>query len=325
MSAPEFAILGAGALGSILGAHLARAGHSVLMLSRGKRAQLIAQSGLRIRGLADFSQTVSVSTDMSRFTHADVLIIATKAIGTDATLSAIRHAEVGTVFSVQNGVMKNAQLSAIWGEQRVLGALADISGEILPNGDALFTRNEQLRIGELAGAASGAGGDRASRIAAAIDAAGVRTAAVADIEILEWAKFAGWIGLMGLAVITRAPTWKFLSDPDLARVLARLVREVASLATARGIELSDRAPLPIATLAASTEAEAVAIIRAAGEQMKLRAPEHRMSALQDVDAGRPIEVEETVGYAVREAARANLSLPLLDSFHALVAGIDRCR
>src|SRR6185312_17549394 len=42
----EFAILGAGALGSILGAHLARAGHSVVMLARGRRAQQIQSEGL---------------------------------------------------------------------------------------------------------------------------------------------------------------------------------------------------------------------------------------------------------------------------------------
>ena len=54
----EFAIAGAGALGSIIGAHLARAGHSVLMLVRERRAQQIAQHGLSIKGLLEFSQPV---------------------------------------------------------------------------------------------------------------------------------------------------------------------------------------------------------------------------------------------------------------------------
>ena len=48
----DFAILGAGAIGSILGAHLARAGHRVVMLARGSRATYLEQHGLAIRGLA---------------------------------------------------------------------------------------------------------------------------------------------------------------------------------------------------------------------------------------------------------------------------------
>ncbi|HEY9183603.1 MAG TPA: 2-dehydropantoate 2-reductase N-terminal domain-containing protein, partial [Gammaproteobacteria bacterium] len=51
----EFAVLGAGAMGSILGAHLARAGHSVAMLARGRRAEQIRSEGLRISGLIQLS------------------------------------------------------------------------------------------------------------------------------------------------------------------------------------------------------------------------------------------------------------------------------
>jgi 2-dehydropantoate 2-reductase len=223
VSRPEFVILGAGALGSIIGAHLARAGRSVMMLARGQRARDIERDGLRIRGLAEFTQQVPVLNDPSRFVAADVLIIATKAIATGATLAAIRGASVQSVFSVQNGIMKNDHLIATWGVGAALGALADTSGELLPSGEVLFTRNEQLRIGEIAGGHS----VRAQRIAASIDAAGVRTGAVPDIESLEWSKFAAWTGLMSLSVATRAETWKFLCDPDLALIAARLVREVA--------------------------------------------------------------------------------------------------
>ncbi|MGH8302760.1 MAG: ketopantoate reductase family protein, partial [Steroidobacteraceae bacterium] len=63
----EFAILGAGAIGSILGAHLARAGHSVIIIARGDRAHAVQRDGLRIKGLADFSAQVPVITDASQF------------------------------------------------------------------------------------------------------------------------------------------------------------------------------------------------------------------------------------------------------------------
>jgi len=318
---PEFAVLGAGAMGSIIGAHLARAGHSVLMLARGRRAEQLERSGLNIRGLREFSQPVAVLTDVSQLSQADVLIVATKALGTHEALAKLRHLQVGAVFSIQNGVMKNEQLAAIWGAERVLGALADTSGELISSGEVLFTRNEMLRIGELPGGDS----TRASQIAHAIDAAGVCARAVPNIESLEWSKFAAWIGMMVLAVTTRAVTWKYLSDPDLARVLVRLVRQIAVVAAARGIVLSDQSPLPVHTLLSGSEAEAAAIIQSAGAQLKVRAPEHRLSTLQDLDAGRPLEIDETLGHAVREAARLKLSVPMLDNFYRLTAGIDRSR
>ena len=68
----EFAILGAGAIGSILGAHLARAGHSVTMLVRERRAAQL-HDGLRIKGLAEFTIPVQVLTDASQLRGADVL------------------------------------------------------------------------------------------------------------------------------------------------------------------------------------------------------------------------------------------------------------
>jgi ketopantoate reductase len=50
-----------------------------------------------------------------------------------------------------------------------------------------------------------------------------------------------------------------------------------------------------------------------------------MSALQDVEAGRPLEVNETLGYACDKAAERGLSLTLLDCFRRLIAAIDRAR
>jgi 2-dehydropantoate 2-reductase len=166
---------------------------------------------------------------------------------------------------------------------------------------------------------------RAEELARIIDAAGVRTSAIEGIKGLEWSKFAAWTGLMVLSITTRATTWQYLSDVDSARVLARLVREIGALAAAHKIALSDRAPLPVATIVADSEDAAVAAIRTVGARFKALAPAHRMSSLQDLEAGRPIEVEETLGYAVRLAQQVGLSLPLLASFLGLVASIDRIR
>jgi len=117
-----------------------------------------------------------------------------------------------------------------------------------------------------------------------------------------------------------------MSDPDAALVLARLVREVGTLATACGVALTDQSMMPVASLCRGSEAEAARAIQALGEQLRLRAPRHRMSTLQDLQAGRPLEVEETLGYAARKAAEHGLALPLLDSSYLLARAIDRvCR
>ncbi len=317
----EFAVLGAGAMGSIVGGHLARAGHSVAMLARGARAAQLEREGITVRGLAEFNTAVTTVRDPSGFTGAEALIVATKTPGTAQALQALAHARFGVTLSIQNGPLKNEILAQAFGRERVLGALADTSGELLPDGAVLFTRNVNIFVGELAGGDSA----RASRIAADLDGAGVRAAATPEILVLEWSKFCSWVGLVALSVTTRAVTWKFLADPDSALLLVRLVREMGQLARALKIPVSDRAILPTASICAGTEAEAVAIVTAAGAQYRRNAPAHRMSSLQDIEAGRPLEVNETLGYACGKARELRLDLPLLENFTRLIAATDRAR
>jgi 2-dehydropantoate 2-reductase len=317
----EFAVLGAGAMGSIVGAHLTRAGHSVAMLARAARATQLEEHGITIRGLAEFTTAVRTVREPALLHSADTLIVATKTPGTMQALTALRHADFGVTLSIQNGPLKNEILTEVFGAARVLGALADTSGELLSDGAVLFTRNVNILVGELGGGESA----RAQRLARALDTAGVRAAATPEIVTLEWSKFCCWVGLMALAVSTRALTWKYLSDPDSALLLVRLVREMGRLAQALGIGLSDRAILPTATLCAVNEEQAVSIILRTGAQYRLSAPEHRMSALQDVQAGRPLEVNETLGYALEKARALKLELPLLECFTRLIAAIDRVR
>ena len=322
MSDFDFAILGAGAIGSILGAHLARAGHRVAMLARGARADALEHHGLTIRGLAEFTTAVHTVRNPAALTHARTLIVATKTPGTAEALAALKESELDVTLSIQNGPLKNELLARAFGPGRVLGALADTSGELLPGGEVLFTRNVNILIGELDGTESA----RARDLAHTIDASGVHAAATREIVTLEWSKFCGWVGLMALSVTTRAETWKYLSDPDAALILVRLVRDVGALAAALGIPLSDQAVLPTASLCSLPESAAVEIIVKAGHTYRASAPQHRMSSLQDLLAGRPLEVNETLGYAHERAVALGLELPMLECFRHLVAGIDRaCR
>jgi 2-dehydropantoate 2-reductase len=317
----EFAVLGAGALGSILGAHLARAGHSVAMLARGRRADHIRVAGLQITGLAEIITPVTVITDPAQLRSAGTLIVAMKTPGTDAALERLRHVDLDVALSIQNGPIKNDLLAQVFGETRVLGALANTSGELRSTGEVLFTRNVNILLGEL-------GGDlttRAQQVARTIDDAGVRATAVTNIRSLEWSKFAAWVGMMVLSVTTRTATWRYLSDPGSARVLVRLVREIGALMQALKIGLTDESVLPVATFCRTSEDEAVATLVKVGLEFEKNAPGHRMSSLQDFEAGRALEIDETLGYALREAVHLGVAMPQVDSFYQLVAALDRLR
>src|SRR5258707_7135468 len=104
----EFAVLGAGAIGSIVGAHLARAGHRVVILARGRRADQVRAEGLRITGLADFAVsvptwavpelTVPTLADSRPLKSVGVLIVAMKTPGTAEALTGLRQLDVDVAF-----------------------------------------------------------------------------------------------------------------------------------------------------------------------------------------------------------------------------------
>ena len=315
----QFTIVGAGALGSILGAHLIAAGHAVIMIARGARATQLKDRGLRLRGLREFDLPCQVVAPGAAIATPGVLIYTVKTYQMDDALAALGSLRPDAVFSVANGVMKNEQLTAVYGPECVLGCMANVSGELLASGEVSFTRNVRMPLGPLPGYR----GPAAASIAAAIDAAGVITPAVDDIETAEWSKFAGWLAMFTLAVIARTTTGVYLENAGLAALAVKLVKEAVALARARGITLVDQSPLPVVSVAdAATPAAAVEILRDIGRNLVAQAPTHRMSALQDFEAGRRLEVHETLGYAQREAQRLAVPAPTIAFCYELVAGLD---
>src|SRR5262249_16749754 len=91
-------ILGAGALGTVLGAHLARAGEDVTLLARGQRAAYLQEHGATITGLVDFTVPVSVVTDPSQVHDADALIVTVKTYDMEPALQSINHLQVESVL-----------------------------------------------------------------------------------------------------------------------------------------------------------------------------------------------------------------------------------
>tara|TARA_Y100000588_G_scaffold24796_1_gene24765 strand:- start:65 stop:1027 length:963 start_codon:yes stop_codon:yes gene_type:complete len=314
----KFAILGAGALGSILGGHLIRAGNDVVMLARGKRATDLRDNGIRVKGLAEFDVPCQVVTDPTALQETDVLIVTVKTYQTEDAIQPLKHLRIGSVFSVANGVIKNRQLGDVFGEQRVLGSIAMVSGELLGDGAVNFTVNQLLEIGALPGGPSVAG----SVIAEHLNDAGINTAVSEIIQSDEWSKYVNWSGMMALSVLTRLATYKFLADPKAVRVAAKIMRETAALAHALEISLSDQPPVACGAIVGGSEDDAVAFLQKLGHSFEKNAPQHRVSALQDVERGQHLEIHETLGHTIAEAARVGVPVPTIETCYGLIGAVD---
>ena len=177
-------ILGAGALGTVLGAHLAKAGEEVTLLARGHRAAYLQEHGATITGLADFTVPVTVVTDPHQVREADVLIVTVKTYDMEAALASVKHIRVGSVLSIQNGVVKNEQLAHVFGWEKVLGAMAGFSAEVLPTGTVRFTVNQGFYLGELPEGIS----ERAQTFADTLNRAGIQSEATPSIHSVDLSK-----------------------------------------------------------------------------------------------------------------------------------------
>ena len=97
-----------------------------------------------------------------------------------------------------------------------------------------------------------------------------------------------------------------------------------ALATTWGMTLTDLPACAVHTITSGTEAEAVAHLQAWGALVQARAPLLRMSSLHDLEHRRPLEIEETLGYVVKQAATMGLAVPTVDTCYRLMRGLNRC-
>ncbi len=308
----NFVILGAGALGSIYAAYLARGGHDVSLIARGARAAGLAKHGIAVTGQESFSARCNVVTQPGSLRRTDVLIVAIKTYDTADALAPLAALGADRVFSVQNGVLKNDLLGNVFGKRHTLGAISMIGGDVLPAENGLpgavrYNMPGPTVIGEPGGGDS----PRVREIVDTFTQSGLKAQSSEDITSTEWSKFVGWSGFSTLAVMTRQPTWRFMADADTALIAARVMRETANVAIRHGITLQDSG-FSSRAFVNGTEEEAVKAVQAHGERMKASAPEFRQSILQDADRHRRLEVHETLDYTLKLAADLGVATPTLD-------------
>ena len=308
----NFVIIGAGALGSIYAAYLARAGHQVSLIARGERAAALASHGIAVEGKDSFTARCNIVTQADTLRQTDVVIVAIKTYDTAQALAPLRGLRVKSAFPVQNGVLKNRQLSDVFGPRATLGAVGMLGGEVLPANNSLPGAVRYNVVGPtIIGEPAGGDSSRVNELVDTLVQSGLEARASNDISSVEWSKFVGWSGFSTLAVMTRLPTWRFLTDADTALIAARVMRETAAVAIRHGVTLQDSGFASKAFRTGSEE-DAVKAVQAHGEKMRANAPGFRQSILQDADRNRRLEVHETLDYTLRLAAELGVATPTLD-------------
>ena len=278
----RFAFIGIGALGSYFGGRLAQAGNDVVFIARGKTLEALRQNGLRVEStLGDVSLPQVRATDKpSEAGPVDVVFVTVKAWQVPETARQIRPL-VGpetTVVPLQNGVEAYDQLVAVLGPGVVLGGSAQIIAFITEPGVVRHIGMKPLMtIGEW----NNARPPRLENLVACLKAAGIAVRVPEDIRLALWDKFMYIASLAGVGAVTHAPVGIVRTVPEARSLLQRALEEIAGVANAHGVALSDES------------------IAKALKQIDTLPPEGTASMQRDIAAGKPSELEALNGAAVR--------------------------
>lgn len=316
MRAQRVVVIGAGALGSVYGAYLALAGHDVQLLARAAHVRAITErGGLALRAFGqECLAAVRAVAEPERLEPAEIAVLATKAPDTGAALASV-SGDVGTAFSVQNGIDEHDLLARWAGPERVVGAVSMVGATLAEPGIADHTLRGPTFLG----------GPRAEHLGAVLDGAGLEVVVTDRIRSVEWSKLVHASPSMALSALTRRRFHEVFLAPELAELFRDLVVEGVAIARAVGVEVDDWPHLlPVRTLAGLPRDEAVERIVAHGRRLEAQGmTEIRISMLQSVERERRTEVEAIHGALVRAAERGGVDAPATTFCHRLLAGMDR--
>ena len=331
-------IVGAGSLGQTFAAMLARSGQLVTLLSTPATAARLLDSGfIRIRGAERLdvpvarppaaAGTVAITDDPADL-PADVgLLFTTKAHHLASAATAVRAAwprsgdDTSWVAGLQNGLYKDDVLAEAFGTDRVVGAVTITSAERRENGEILFTSPGVSYLGSFDPRQAG----RVHVATSMLHEAGLPAEPTADIRSVLWTKACNAAGIFGVSLLTRVAGAGLLASEARARAYVSLIKETAEIGQAEGVETADlpRFP-PIRTYVdqpADESVRALVTARAAADGALAPTP----SMLQDLFAGRGLEVEEVFGDLVRRSQRSGVSAPRLEVVTELLRGVDPLR
>ena len=292
-------VAGAGSIGSLLAAHLARVADVTVLTRRKEHAAALRDHGLRISGRSDFTAQVDATTDPSALPDAELAILACK--GTDLEpLAASLEGTLpsATVMTIQNGLGAEDVVAA-YGDWPLLSSVTFMSGTRHGDAHVEYVLDTATWIGPYRGTTEA----DARRVAELMEAGGLKAEAFADLRPAQWSKLIFNATVNGVAALTGLPhDFHFAQTErpsDLGILVRDLVDEGKAVAAAAGVELHDD---PWAMNVLATE----------------RGHRHFPSMLEDVEARRPTELESINGALAREAWRLGVDVPLQTAVYRLV-------
>jgi 2-dehydropantoate 2-reductase len=315
--------VGAGAIGSLLAGYLTRGGVDVTLLDTGAHIQSVEREGLRIRtiGGGSFEVKVKAFSDAKRIDGVDLLILAVKTFHTESALASVAHLKGGLqcALSIQNGVEKEDYLIRFFGKEKVVGAMCLEGATRLGPTEIQHTMSNITYVGEMDGRET----DRVKAICRLFTSGGIKAEVTSQILAADWAKWINFAASAAVCSLTRLPYCKILRNRELALLFAQLYREYARLAKVVGVEVRDYPGFEVKTVSEADSNRAVQILRARGEELEARGMTGvKPSLCQDVEAGRRTEYEAILGYAVREAEKRGLEMPLTRYVYQFLKGMD---
>jgi len=300
-------VVGAGALGSVVGGLLARAGEDVVLLAHGKHAAALRSRPLELR-LPGTTATVDV--DVAEHAEGDVVVLTAKRFDSAAALARVRGTP-RVAFSLQNGPGKNDELLDRFPPATVAGALTTIAARIVEPGAVACSALGITYVG--------ARHDAAREIAGRLRSAGISAELVDDASAAEWSKLAHVAGVMLVQALTSLPLHELFARRDAVLLLRRLVLEVGSLATAADSRLIDlEGLLPVATLAGGDDEHAAELLGARSEALvRAGSTAMRTSMLASIEEGRRTELETIHGELVARAHAVGIGVPVLETCYRI--------
>lgn len=320
----KLAILGAGAIGGFLGARLARAGEDVTLIARGPHLQAMRTDGLRvIEGGAEYVVHPSCTNDFAAIGQADAVFITLKAHSLPPVIERLGSAlgDRTAVVSAQNGIpwwyfqRYRGELAGLHLEtvdpggliartidpDRVIACVVYPAVDLIAPGVVRHVEGDRFSLGELDGSQS----ERCLALSAALSRAGLKAPVQAKIRDELWVKLLGNAVFNPMSALTRATLVDLAESPLTARVVREAMAEVELVARRLGVEM------------------AVTIDRRIRGAARVGA--HKTSMLQDLEAGRSLEIDALAGSVVELADRLSIEVPHLRTLYGCVTLLDAQR
>jgi 2-dehydropantoate 2-reductase len=320
----RIAIVGAGAIGGYIGARLAKADADVVLFARGPHLRAMQARGLTVVSPdGDFEVKVDATGDLSALGRPDVVVLGVKAHSLTALAPQLPplFGPDTVVVSTQNGVpwwyFQNhpGELNGLHLErvdpggviakaiepERVVGSLAYFSTDIAEPGVIHHTEGNRLSLGEPNGTRS----ERTKKLAEVLIGAGLRAPITTRFRHEIWVKLLGNVAFNPISALTGGTLEELVRHRETAAVIRQIMAETEAVAATLGIEL----PISIEQRMAGAE----------------KVGAHKTSMLQDLEAGRPLELEAIVGAVVELGDRLGVPMPATRTVYACAKMLDEKR